>query len=175
MMRLSPSPEGFLYPALCNQFHEQLQASCQLWTGIRDDSELLNCIYSRDKKYTPEQLATTLLIQSHLATAWQNWKRNRALRLELDSLKAALFPLMNDETDLAQIIAAIKLLTPRQFQVAEQVLLGKDNQQIADELKISVQTVKNHLHVIFHKLSVQHRTELTAKWHHVQSATEIDT
>ena len=60
-------------------------------------------------------------------------------------------------------------LTPRQRDVVEQVAAGNDNQQIADELKISVLTVKKHLQAVFQSLDVHHRTELAAKWHQAHS------
>jgi DNA-binding NarL/FixJ family response regulator len=63
----------------------------------------------------------------------------------------------------------LNALTPRQRDVVELLASGKDNQQIADELQISVLTVKKHLQAVFQSLEVQHRTELAAKWHQAHS------
>jgi DNA-binding NarL/FixJ family response regulator len=51
-------------------------------------------------------------------------------------------------------------LTKRELQVAARVLLGWDNQLIAEDLKCSVDTVKKHLQHIFDKLGVNSRAQL---------------
>jgi DNA-binding CsgD family transcriptional regulator len=51
-------------------------------------------------------------------------------------------------------------ITKRERQVVEQICLGKTNKQIADELFISLQTVKDHTHRIYAKLGVKSRMQL---------------
>jgi len=165
MIHLEPALKGFRYSVLYNEFHDQVKPPCQLWIGIRDGNELLNCIYSRDEKCTEEQLAMMCLIQFHLETAWKNWKQARALQQKLNLLTGSTFRSEEEDAVAVQLRKALESLTDRQRDVAEQVALGKDNQQIADEMEISVLTVKKHLQAIFKTLDVQHRTELAAKWH----------
>jgi len=55
-----------------------------------------------------------------------------------------------------------KPLTHRECEVLEQLGYGMCNKEIARVLKISVATVKNHLHNIFSKLHVRGRTEAVA-------------
>ena len=165
MIRLEPALKEFRYSFLYNEFHDQVKAPCQLWIGIRDGDELLNCIYSREEKCTEEQLAMMCLIQSHLETAWKNWKQAHALQQKLNLLNGSTLRSEEEEAVAVQLRKALESLTDRQRDVAEQVVLGKDNQQIADELEISVLTVKKHLQAIFQILEVHHRTELAAKWH----------
>ncbi|WP_414944246.1 helix-turn-helix domain-containing protein [Amycolatopsis sp. cmx-11-32] len=50
-------------------------------------------------------------------------------------------------------------LTDRECRVAELLIQGKTNRQIARELTISERTVKNHLHSVFVKLEVKDRTQ----------------
>jgi len=52
-------------------------------------------------------------------------------------------------------------LSLREDQIARLVSLVYSNRRISDELKISEQTVKNHLQSIFRKLAVTNRVELT--------------
>lgn len=54
-------------------------------------------------------------------------------------------------------------LTPREEQVLQLVAAGLTNQEIAEELVISPETVKKHTSHIYGKLSVNNRTEATAK------------
>ena len=52
-------------------------------------------------------------------------------------------------------------LSLRENQIARLVALGYSNKRISDELKISEQTVKNHLQSIFRTVGVTNRVELT--------------
>lgn len=55
--------------------------------------------------------------------------------------------------------AELKELTPREQQVLERVAQGYDNQQIAAELELSANTVRNYLANVFDKLGVHTRAE----------------
>ena len=58
-------------------------------------------------------------------------------------------------------------LTPRELEVIAQVAEGASNQEIAQKLFLSVNTVKNHLHNMLNKLELKNRQELAeyAKQH----------
>jgi DNA-binding CsgD family transcriptional regulator len=51
-------------------------------------------------------------------------------------------------------------ITKRERQIVQKICLGKTNQQTADELFISLQTVKDHTHRIYSKLGVKSRMQL---------------
>jgi DNA-binding CsgD family transcriptional regulator len=51
-------------------------------------------------------------------------------------------------------------ITRRERQIVEKVCLGKTNKQIADELFISLQTVKDHTHRIYSKIGINSRMQL---------------
>lgn len=67
-----------------------------------------------------------------------------------------------DPTDASKMsaLASTAELSPRQLQIIRFISEGRSNGEIAGELRISVNTVKNHLAVIFDKLNVDNRTEL---------------
>jgi len=50
-------------------------------------------------------------------------------------------------------------LTTREFDVLEQIVHGKNNRDIASELKISLTTVKSHVNRLLGKLGVTDRTQ----------------
>jgi DNA-binding CsgD family transcriptional regulator len=51
-------------------------------------------------------------------------------------------------------------LTPREEQIVAEVVSGKTNNEIAQTLSVSAQTVKHHLTSIFDKVGVYNRLEL---------------
>jgi len=57
-----------------------------------------------------------------------------------------------------------KALTPRQRAIADYVLDGYPNKQIADALFMQVQSVKNQLRVIFEKLDVHDRIDMIVRY-----------
>jgi DNA-binding NarL/FixJ family response regulator len=54
-------------------------------------------------------------------------------------------------------------LAPREFGVLRSLATGKTNRQIADELHLSLSTVKRHLERIISKLGVSDRTQAAVK------------
>jgi len=50
-------------------------------------------------------------------------------------------------------------LTPREMQVLHKVAEGMANEEIAEELKVNIETVKHHVKRILAKLGVEHRTQ----------------
>jgi DNA-binding NarL/FixJ family response regulator len=50
-------------------------------------------------------------------------------------------------------------LTPRELEILESIAVGLSNKEIGKRLRISVSTVKNHVHNILEKLQVDHRRE----------------
>jgi DNA-binding NarL/FixJ family response regulator len=64
--------------------------------------------------------------------------------------------------EIAQKLAermGTKELTPREFDVLEQIVRGKSNKEIATELTISEATVKTHINSLLSKLGVTDRTQ----------------
>jgi LuxR family maltose regulon positive regulatory protein len=55
------------------------------------------------------------------------------------------------------------LLSDRETDILRRVSRGFSNQEIADQLSITVGTTKGHLHRIFEKLGVRNRTAAVAR------------
>ena len=55
-------------------------------------------------------------------------------------------------------------LTPREEEVLQSLSKGYRNKEIAEQLFISVETVRRHVHVIYGKLHVRSRTEAVLKY-----------
>ena len=54
-------------------------------------------------------------------------------------------------------------LSKSERRVLRLLYMGKENKEIADELNLAVQTVKNHVGTIFRKLGIHSRSELRDK------------
>jgi DNA-binding CsgD family transcriptional regulator len=65
--------------------------------------------------------------------------------------------------ELAAIMCEAYLLTPRERDIAQQVLLGRSTQEIASALFLSAWTVQDHLKKVFDKVGVRSRSELAAR------------
>ncbi len=64
---------------------------------------------------------------------------------------------------LAMSVGLIEPLSQRELEVLEQIMLGKSNSRIAQELFIAEGTVKRHAHNIYAKLDVSSRTQAIAR------------
>ncbi len=60
--------------------------------------------------------------------------------------------------------AEFEQLTPRELEILTQLARGLHYKEIGDELRISVSTVRTHLHAIYGKLHVQSRTEAVVRY-----------
>lgn len=72
----------------------------------------------------------------------------------------------NEQKNLEKRIESITLkheLTARESDILLQISFGKNNQQIADELFVSVNTIKFHTRNIYEKLDIKKRAEITSK------------
>lgn len=77
-----------------------------------------------------------------------------------------LIPAMVDElsgnSEEKAIVEKYNLLTAREKEVLKLLALGFSNSQIASELVISINTVKNHVHNVLDKLTIDNRTQLAS-------------
>lgn len=65
-----------------------------------------------------------------------------------------------------------KSLTPRENEVMELFVRGLQNKDIAQQLSLSENTVRNHIASIFMKLKVNNRTAVSFLWHNRGKAAE---
>ncbi len=83
------------------------------------------------------------------------------LHLDLDASATIGAPLVT-VMDRGQPADLLKPLTKRQRQVAELIIEGLSNRDIADRLGISLGTVKDHVHAVLDRLNLPSRTALIA-------------
>jgi len=83
----------------------------------------------------------------------QIWANSQQLRYVLEALVAGMPARITDAQGKV-------LLTRREEQIASLVAEGLKNREVADHLKVSEHTVKNHLFHIFERLGISSRAEL---------------
>jgi DNA-binding CsgD family transcriptional regulator len=66
-----------------------------------------------------------------------------------------------DVTDTIEDLLQRFGISKREKEIITEICMGKTNQEIADELFITLQTVKDHTHNIFRKVNVKNRVQLT--------------
>ncbi len=135
------------------------------------------------------QLAGMLALEVELLfgaaeVAWQNgdsvgardWLRKglnlsehhglRQALVELQLRKPDLLPVLDDGWDRSEKnlqVSEVNPLSQREVEVLKLIALGNSNQQIAEQLFISLHTVKTHARRIHGKLGVERRTQAVAK------------
>jgi DNA-binding CsgD family transcriptional regulator len=73
--------------------------------------------------------------------------------------------LLYGETARATDAGTIEQLTPQELQIANGVIEGATNREIAAQLFVSPRTVSHHLRSIFKKLGISSRSELIRLGH----------
>ena len=88
------------------------------------------------------------------------WLKRQLIPQMLKVIAAKQKLSVNKENADPEVFKKISILTPREIEVVEYMYNGKDNIFIAEQLNISIRTVKAHLSSIFKKLHVLNRFQL---------------
>jgi DNA-binding CsgD family transcriptional regulator len=88
-----------------------------------------------------------------------SWVYAGAINKEYKKVKAEID---DSDQEVLQLKAKLKTLSRKERQVLNLILQGKNNQQISDELFISISTLKSHITHIYKKLEVSRRQEILA-------------
>jgi len=74
--------------------------------------------------------------------------------------RAEYFVMRKDSVNVDKIFNGLKTLTPREYEVLNQVVSGRLNKEIASELGITIRTVKEHRRRVMEKLEANSLAEL---------------
>ena len=106
-------------------------------TGVFSRTDPLGTFHARVERVSQGELSVGALEAAHLLEHFRN-------RPSLDMVDRG----------------RLEVLTPRELEIAELVVQGQTNGDIATQLRLSHHTVKNYLFRIFEKLQVSNRVEL---------------
>jgi DNA-binding NarL/FixJ family response regulator len=104
------------------------------------------------KKETSASLAKAIRV----IAAGETWAGRKVIARVIEELSA-----LAARVDRPKGVFAARL-SPRELRIGECVAQGHSNRVIAEQLRLSEKTVKNHLSNIFQKLGLQNRAQLTA-------------
>ena len=89
--------------------------------------------------------------------------RRMAVSYEHPEYLGKIIKAIEIEKDVASLSIENKILSNREKEILRLVTAGFTNRQIAEQLVISISTVKSHIHHICTKLDASNRTQATAK------------
>jgi DNA-binding NarL/FixJ family response regulator len=72
----------------------------------------------------------------------------------------SLFDELARRRQTTRLFSPDKYLTRREIEIAKLLGRGSANKEIAEELHLSVATIKNHVHSVLHKLQVSRRSQV---------------
>lgn len=133
------------------------QATFLMLTVEEDEEIILRAIQEGARGYIVKHSPPERLLESLKACA-------RGEVLLGEEVYVKVFEYLRRERILPPDILSSSTLSVREREVAELVVAGKSNKEIASILGISESTVKNHITSILKKLGVQDRMELVLLW-----------
>ena len=137
-----------------------LEISIIMLTAYHDDQQVFHAIRAGASAYFPKDVSPRRLIEAVRLVHQGNYVvEDRVLTKPqvgqwlLEQFKQAE---AGADGDLGSLMVP---LSPREMEILQQIAQGKSNKEIAYELGISRQTVKNHMTNILRKLAVNDRTQ----------------
>ena len=143
---------------LCHSIKRQLPSvAVIILTPRLEDEQLFQAIKAQASAYLSKDVNADELAQAIRKCAGGEHPINESLadRPKVAEQILQQFHELSRERDTASFISP---LTPRETEILNYVARGYLNKQIADELSVSEQTIKNHITSILRKLNANART-----------------
>ncbi|MGD2205749.1 MAG: response regulator transcription factor [Anaerolineae bacterium] len=128
-------------------------------TAYHDDQQVFHSMQAGASAYFPKDVSPRRLIEAiRLVHQGSYVVEDRVLeKPEVGAWLLAQFEeIERDARDDASLLTP---LSPREMEILQHIAQGKSNKEVAHELGISRQTVKNHMTNILRKLAVNDRTQ----------------
>jgi DNA-binding NarL/FixJ family response regulator len=129
-------------------------------TAYHDDQQVFHAIRAGASAYFPKDVSPRRLIEAiRLVHQGSYVVEDRVLeKPQVGEWLLAQFEQV-EGTEADSLGALLVPLSPREMEILQHIAQGKSNKEIAYELGISRQTVKNHMTSILRKLAVNDRTQ----------------
>jgi DNA-binding NarL/FixJ family response regulator len=130
-----------------------------LMTRVEDDEQLFQAIRSGAAAYVTKEIELDELVQTLRRVALGEYLINESVLSRPHVASRVLHQFQELSVLEESADGVFSPLTPREIEILEYVAQGNSNKEIAFQLKISDQTVKNHITSILRKLAVNDRTQ----------------
>jgi DNA-binding NarL/FixJ family response regulator len=129
-------------------------------TAYHDDQQVFHAIRAGASAYFPKDVSPRRLIEA-IRLVYQGSYVVEDRVLEKAQVGAWLLEQFEgaDADANDELSSLLVPLSPREMEILQQIAQGKSNKEIAYDLGISRQTVKNHMTSILRKLAVNDRTQ----------------
>jgi RNA polymerase sigma factor (sigma-70 family) len=136
-----------------------LDISIIMLTAYHDDQQVFHAIRAGAAAYFPKDVSPRRLIEAiRLVHQGSYVVEDRVL--EKPQVGAWLLEQFEQADDADDELGSLLVpLSPREMEILQYIAQGKSNKEIAYDLGISRQTVKNHMTSILRKLAVNDRTQ----------------
>jgi RNA polymerase sigma factor (sigma-70 family) len=136
-----------------------LDVNIIMLTAYHDDQQVFHAIRAGASAYFPKDVSPRRLIEAiRLVNQGSYVVEDRVL--EKAQVGAWLLEQFEGASDLDEDLNSLLVpLSPREMEILQHIAQGQSNKEIAYELGISRQTVKNHMTSILRKLAVNDRTQ----------------
>jgi len=132
-----------------------------VFTAYHDETQALHAIQAGASAYFPKDVTATELVNAIREVSQGNYVVDDAVLSKPEVAKWLLgqfqqiAPIQAEEAADEMFLP----LSPREMEILQLIARGMSNKEIARELRISRQTVKNHMTSILRKLAVNDRTQ----------------
>jgi DNA-binding NarL/FixJ family response regulator len=137
-----------------------LEINIIMLTAYHDDQQVFHAIRAGASAYFPKDVSPRRLIEAiRLVYQGSYVVEDRVLeKAQVGAWLLEQFEGIEAHAD-DELSSLLVPLSPREMEILQEIAQGKSNKEIAYELGISRQTVKNHMTSILRKLAVNDRTQ----------------
>jgi DNA-binding NarL/FixJ family response regulator len=128
-------------------------------TAYHDDEQLFHALCAGAAAYYPKDVQPSALIPAIRAVATGKYVIKDLVMNKVDAFRWLLKQLETMSVAREPTLEMFTPLSPREMQILTYVTQGASNKEIALGLRISQQTVKNHISAVLRKLGVEDRTQ----------------
>ncbi len=146
---------------------DEVQFNCAL-----EDGQTLSLSLGRATKFTQTEIAFLNLVAPWVIALMQ--KRYQYEQQNEQVKENGNLISQPQETVRAEVLAIRAKLTEREIEISQLVLSGYSGKNIADKLKISVETVKAHKKHIYSKLNINSQHELFSIFYQAHADSSIN-
>jgi DNA-binding NarL/FixJ family response regulator len=154
-----PKKNGLQATREIKTIHGEDEIGIIILTAYNDDEQLFHALCAGASAYYPKDVLPSELLPAIRAAARGKFVINSTVMNKVDAFRWLLKELENFSPDKDASLEMFAPLSPREMEILTFVTRGSSNKEIAYELNISQQTVKNHISNMLRKLGVEDRTQ----------------